>query len=149
MTDEEYMREAFKEVEKAVKQGGAPFGVVVVDNNTGDIIWRDHDRTSELNDPTAHGEINAIRGICKERQNPKSLSNTSFYVSCMPCATCFTAMVKARVGKLVYGPEFEKTSSLPITVPELMKYSTHPIEIVSGVLEQESINQRLKLGADL
>ena len=49
-----------KDADIAATDGNAPFGVVVVDNNTCEIICSDHDRVKEYCDPTAHGEINAI-----------------------------------------------------------------------------------------
>ena len=68
MTHEEYMREAMAEADLAVAEGNVPFGVVVVDNTTGTIICREHDRVRELMDPTAHGEVNAVRKLCRKRQ---------------------------------------------------------------------------------
>jgi len=68
MTHEDYMREAMAVADIAVKNVNAPFGVVVVDNQTGKIIHREYDRVKEYCDPTAHGEINAIRALCQERK---------------------------------------------------------------------------------
>lgn len=62
---EEYMRLAIEEAELSVKEGNGPFAVVVIDQS-GNVIWRDHDRQKELTDPTAHGEINAIRYLYKK-----------------------------------------------------------------------------------
>ena len=141
MTHEDYMREAMKEVEIAVANGNAPFGVVVVDNVTGEIICREHDRVKEQWDPTAHGEINAIRKICKE-QNTLSLRNTTFYTTSEPCPTCLTGMIKAKVPFNYYGAETEITASLPIKAKDLAVYSKkYPIEVNSGVLAKECLNQ--------
>lgn len=149
MTDEDYMREVFKEVEKASAEGEAPFGVVVVDAATGEIIHRDYPSVNRDKDPTAHGEINAIRALCEKRGDPKSLGDTIFYTNAMPCITCYSAMVKARVPKVVYAAPTEKTNPIKFTIEELNEYTEkHKMEIISGVLADEALRQRLQLGGD-
>ena len=147
MTHEVYMREAMKEAEQAVAAGNAPFGVVVVDSTTGDIIARDHDRVTELCDPTAHGEINIIRRLCKQLET-LSLPHTIFYTTSEPCPTCFTALIKAKVPKIYYGAETEATASLPIKARDLAAQSKkHPIEVTGGILGDECLEQRQRLSA--
>jgi tRNA(Arg) A34 adenosine deaminase TadA len=115
---------------------------VVVDNATGEIICRDYDRVRENFDPTAHGEINAIRKLCTER-NTLSLANTTFYTTSEPCPTCLTAMIKARVPINYYGAETEATASLPIKAKDLAAHSKkYPIEVNSGILAEECLKQR-------
>ena len=144
MAHEDYMREAMKEADKAVLDGNGPFGVVVVDNDTGEIICRDHDRVMECCDPTAHGEINAIRKLCKERES-LSLANTTFYTTSEPCPTCLTGMIKAKVPINYFGAETEATASLPIKAKDLAIHSKkYPIEINSGILEEDCLEQRSK-----
>lgn len=144
MTHEDYMREALKEADISVREGNAPFGVVVVDTQTGEILCREHDRVKEYCDPTAHAEINAVRKICKER-NTLSLRDTAFYTTSEPCPTCLTAMIKARVAKNYYGAETESTASLPLKAKDLAKYSLkYPIEVNSGILAKECLEQRDK-----
>ena len=122
MEHDEFMLEAMKNADLAVAQGNAPFGVIVVDKDTKEIIWRDHDRVKEKCDPTAHGEINAIRGLCHKLQT-LSLSNTIFYTTSEPCPTCLSAMVEARVPRNFYGAETETTASLPVKAVDLAKYA--------------------------
>ena len=57
------MSVALDEARKAAKRGEVPVGAVLV-SPTGDIVARDGNRTRELNDPTAHAEINVIRAAC-------------------------------------------------------------------------------------
>jgi len=144
MNHEDYMREAMKEADLAVAGGNAPFGVIVVDNDTSEIICRDHDRVKEYCDPTAHGEINAIRKLCKER-NVLSLANTTFYTTSEPCPTCLTGMIKAKVPINYFGAETEATASLPIKAKDLaMQSKKYPIEINSGILAEDCLEQRKK-----
>lgn len=136
------MREALAEAERALSEGNAPFGVVVIDNHSGEIIWRDHDRIKELMDPTAHGEVNAIRGLCKSKST-LSLRDTTFYTTSEPCPTCLSSMIKAKVGRSYYGAETEVTASLPIKAVDLAKFSKkYPIEVVGGILAEECLQQR-------
>lgn len=145
MTHEDYVSEAMKEAEKAVANGNAPFGVVVVNNDTGEIIWRDHDRVKEYMDPTAHGEVNAVRGLCKKLCK-LSLKNTTFYTTSEPCATCLSSMVKAKVPFSYYGAETEEDASLPIKSKKLATYATkHPISVTGGVLGDKCLAQRKRL----
>lgn len=142
MTHEDYMREAMKEADIAVQEGNAPFGVVVVDNSSGKIVCRDHDRVKERCDPTAHGEINAIRKLCSDRQT-LSLRDTTFYTTSEPCPTCLTGMIKAKVAVNYYGAETEVTASLPLKAKDLALHSKkYPITITSGVLANECLEQR-------
>ena len=144
MKPEDYMRVAVEKTEKAVKEGNAPFGVVVVDKN-GRIVWRDHDRVKKKMDPTAHGEVNAIRALCK-KLNTLSLKGFTFYTTSEPCPTCLSALIKAHVSAVYYGAKTEPTASLPISAEKLAKYSKkHPIRVVGGILEKECLAQRNRL----
>ena len=143
-TNEDYMKLAIKEAEKAVKEGSAPFGVIVIDKE-GKVIWRDHDRVKERMDPTAHGEVNAIRALCK-KLNTLSLKGTTFYTTSEPCPTCLSACIKAQVSAVYYGAETEKTASLPIKAEELVKHSKkYPIKVFGGILKKECLAQRKRL----
>jgi tRNA(Arg) A34 adenosine deaminase TadA len=147
MKHEDYMREAIKEADFAVTEGNAPFAVVVVDSTTGAIIWRDHDRVKERFDPTAHGEINAIRALCAQLQT-LSLNHTAFYTTSEPCPTCLSAMIKAKVPHCYYGAETEVTASLPIKAKELAAYAKkYPITVTGGILAAECLMQRNQLAA--
>jgi tRNA(Arg) A34 adenosine deaminase TadA len=144
MTHEDYMCEAIKEADLAVTEGNAPFGVVVVDNTTGEIVSRDHDRVKENCDPTAHAEINAIRTLCRDRVTSK-LPDVTFYTTSEPCLTCFSAMIKAKVPQSYFGADIEEDASLTIKATEIAKQSKkHPIEVTGGILAEECIAQRKK-----
>jgi tRNA(Arg) A34 adenosine deaminase TadA len=144
MNDEVFIRLAVKEAEVATKAGNASFAVVVVGKN-GEIVDKDHDRVRELMDPTAHGEVNVIRRLCKKR-GTTDLSGLTFYTTSEPCPTCLTACIKAKVTKVVYGCKTEADASLPISAEWIATQSKkNPIEVVGGVLKEECLEQRKRL----
>lgn len=144
MRHEDYMKEAIKEAEISVREGNGPFAVVVV-GPKGKVVWKDHDRQNELCDPTAHGEMNAIRFLCKKFKS-LSLKGFSFYTTSEPCPTCLTGMIKAQVANSYYGAPTQKTASLPLSAKKLASYSKkHPINVIGGVLKKECIDQRESL----
>lgn len=135
------MRIALEEAKLAVLGGNAPFGCVVV-NARGDIVLREHDRVKEATDPTAHGEINAIRKLCKQL-NTLSLHEHVFYTSSEPCPSCMAGMIKARVPAVYYGAKTETTASLPIPAEFIASKSLkYPIAVTGGILEKEALEQR-------
>jgi len=143
MNLEYYMKQAIREAEASVEEGNPPFAVVVVDKG-GNIIFQDHDRVRELKDPTAHGEINAIRKLCKVN-NTLSLEDYTFFTTSEPCPTCLTAMIKAHVHVCYYGAKTEKNASLPLSAEYIAGLSkVHPITVTGGILEEECLTQRQK-----
>ena len=83
-----------------VKNGGGPFGAVIVEN--GKIIATGVNRVTASNDPTAHAEVNAIRAACKQKANFK-LTGCSIYTSCEPCPMCLAAIYWAGISHIYYG----------------------------------------------
>ena len=84
---------------ESVKSGGGPFGSVIIKNN--EIISEGMNRVTKSNDPTAHGEIVAIRNACKNL-NDFSLKGCELYTSCEPCPMCLSAIYWSRIDKIYY-----------------------------------------------
>jgi tRNA(adenine34) deaminase len=144
MNHEEFIRLAMEEAELAVKEGNAPFAVVVIDSD-GNVIAKDHDRVKELMDPIAHGEVNVIRRLCKQL-NTLDLSPYIFYTTSEPCPTCLTSCIKAKVKTIYYGAETEASASLPIKATYLASQSKkYPITVIGGTLADECLTQRERL----
>jgi tRNA(Arg) A34 adenosine deaminase TadA len=144
MNPEPIMRIALEEAELAVKEGNAPFACIVVDQQ-GSVALKEHDRVNEYTDPTAHGEVNAIRTLCK-KLNTLSLRDYIFITTSEPCPTCMTAMIKAKVAQVFYGAKTEPTSSLPIPAEEIAaKSKKYPIAVQGGILAEGCLEQRSRL----
>ena len=84
---------------ESVNKGGGPFGSVIVKDNK--IIAEGWNKVTSTNDPTAHGEIVAIREACKKLNN-FSLSGCELYSTCEPCPMCLSAIYWARIDKIYY-----------------------------------------------
>ena len=84
---------------ESVNNGTGPFGAVIVKNEK--IIAEGSNKVTSTNDPTAHGEIVAIREACKQLNN-FSLSGCELYSSCEPCPLCLSAIYWARINKIYY-----------------------------------------------
>ena len=82
-----------------VDKGGGPFGSVIVKNNK--IIAEGANKVTTTNDPTAHGEIVAIREACKKLKN-FNLNGCELYSSCEPCPMCLSAIYWARINKIYF-----------------------------------------------
>ena len=84
---------------ESVNAGGGPFASVIVKDNK--IIAEGSNKVVLTNDPTAHGEIVAIRQACKNLNN-FSLSGYELYSTCEPCPMCLSAIYWAHLNKVYY-----------------------------------------------
>ncbi len=96
-----FMAAALAEATAAAARGEVPVGAVVVDP-AGRIVAAAGNRTRELNDPTAHAEILAVRAACAAAGSER-LTGHDLHVSLEPCAMCAAAISLARIGRLYYG----------------------------------------------
>jgi len=96
----EFMHEAISQSVLSVKNGGGPFGAVIVKD--GKIIAKAANSVTQTNDPTAHAEVNAIR-IASAKLDSFDLSGCEIYTSCEPCPMCLGAIYWARLDKIYYG----------------------------------------------
>ena len=94
-----FMERAIELSIDSVKSGGGPFGSVIVKDNK--IISEGMNRVTKNNDPTAHGEIVAIRNACKNL-NDFHLKGCELYTSCESCPLCISAIYWARIDKVYY-----------------------------------------------
>ncbi len=100
---EEHMREAIALSIQSVAEGGGPFGAVIVDSKTGNVIGRGKNRVTIHHDPTAHGEVVAIRDACKNTER-NELANCVLYTSAEPCPGCLVESIfNAGIKEIYYG----------------------------------------------
>ena len=132
-----YMDHAIEEAKKALVRGEVPIGAVIIDQ-FGTILSKEGNRTRELNDPTAHAEILAIRKACDELKNQR-LANCSMYVTLEPCPMCAAAISNARISKLYFGPEDKKSGGV-INGPQIFSHPQchHKPEIYENIGNRKS-----------
>lgn len=127
---------ALEEAEAAERRGEVPVGAVIV--HKGMIVGRDGNRTRELNDPTAHAEILAIRQACSALETER-LIGAELYVTLEPCAMCATAISFARIGRLYFAASDPKGGAVENGVRFFDAPTCHHApEVYSGIGEQEA-----------
>ena len=106
----EFMKIAIDEARKGILAGdGGPFGSVIVKD--GVIIGKGHNHVVSRNDPTCHGEIDAIRDACKNI-NSFDLSGADIYTTGEPCPMCLGAILWANINKIYYGCSIKENDSI-------------------------------------
>ena len=96
-----YLRRAIELATQNVLAGaGGPFAALIV--RDGQVIAEAANSVTTTNDPTAHGEVNAIRKACA-MLGSFSLAGCEIYSSCEPCPMCLAAIYWARLGAIYYG----------------------------------------------
>lgn len=123
------MKMALQEALAANEMDEVPIGCVVVMNDR--VIARGHNLTEQLNDVTAHAEMQAITSAANFLGG-KYLIDCTMYVTMEPCVMCAGALAWAQISKLVIGARDEKRGFINKNI------QIHPkTEIITGVLEQE------------
>ena len=98
--NEQYMRQAIRLAVENVKNGGGPFGAVIVKD--GEVIATGVNRVTATHDPTAHAEVSAIRAACSRLQDFQ-LEGCDIYTTCEPCPMCLGAIYWSRLRHIYYG----------------------------------------------
>ena len=135
--DLRFMRDAIEEA----RQADYPFGAVIV--RDGAIIARGRNLGRTDRDPTAHGEMVAIRR-CLAAHGPEALRGATLYTSGEPCAMCMGAILWCHIGRLVFAAS---TAQLATKIDQIMltaadvaaKAPFAPIAITGGVLADEAM----------
>jgi tRNA(Arg) A34 adenosine deaminase TadA len=101
---------AMDEARSAAARGEVPVGAVIVAPD-GTVVSSAGNRTRELNDPTAHAEILAIRAACAQL-GVERLSDHDLYVTLEPCPMCAGAITNARIRRLYYAAQDTKSGGV-------------------------------------
>jgi len=104
--DNDYMRLALAEAEKAATEGEVPVGAVIVSPD-GEVIAAAHNAPVGSHDPTGHAEIRALREAARRLGNYR-LTDMTLFVTLEPCAMCAGAISHARIARLVYAADDPK-----------------------------------------
>lgn len=134
--DLEMMRLALERAAESAVMGEVPVGAVLVDSD-GHVLASAGNNTICDCDPTGHAEIRVLRLAAAKMKNYR-LPETTLYVTLEPCAMCASAMIHARVKRLVFGATDPKTGAI------ISKYNigtdnqlNHTFSFTSGIMEKE------------
>lgn len=107
---QQFMQRAIALARASMRAGkGGPFGAVIV--REGKILGEGSNHVIALHDPTAHGEIMAIRDACQKQQH-HSLEGATIYTTGQPCPMCLAAIYWARLERIYYGFRIEDAAAL-------------------------------------
>ena len=129
-----HMLAALAEAEAAAVRGEVPVGAVVVGAD-GTVLARAGNRTREMNDPTAHAEMLAIRAACAALQSER-LTGADLYVTLEPCPMCATAISFARIRRLYFGAADPKGGAVEHGPRMFSQASCHHVPEVYGGIEE-------------
>ena len=107
--DSKFILKAIELSIQSAKTSGGPFGSVIVKDNK--IISEGYNKVTSTNDPTAHGEIVAIREACK-KLNTFNLTGCDIYSSCEPCPMCLSAIYRSHIDKIFYANTREDAKNI-------------------------------------
>jgi tRNA(Arg) A34 adenosine deaminase TadA len=123
------------------KRGDYPFGAVIVKD--GKILARGRNLGRTHDDPTAHGEMVAIRR-CLAAHGSAVLKGATLYTSGEPCVMCMGAIIWCGIGRLVYAASVAqiaaKMNQIMIASADVAaKAPWDPVSITGGVLADEAV----------
>lgn len=132
------MQAALEEARAAAARGETPVGAVIVDPASGEVVAKAGNRPRELNDPTAHAEVLAIRAACAKLGSER-LPGLDLYVTLEPCAMCAAAISFARLRRVYFGAGDAKGGAVD-NGPRFFAQPTchHAPEVYGGIGEREA-----------
>ncbi len=144
--DEEIMRIALKQAQKAADIGEVPVGAVVVKD--GQVVATAYNRREIDKTAIAHAELLAIDKACNILGGWR-LWQCELYVTLEPCAMCAGAIINSRLKRVVYGAKDSKAGSCGSVIDLFSLPYNHIPVIESGVLKEECSDILRQFFADL
>ena len=131
-----FMSQALELAKKAARLNETPVGAVLV--LEGKIIGTGFNRMEADHDPTAHAEMAALRQATGKAGTWR-LPSATLYVTLEPCIMCASALIHARIKRVVYGARDHRWGGFG----SLFDFAhdpriNHEIEVVSGIMEEEA-----------
>ena len=129
------MRLALREAQRALEHDDVPIGAVLV--HDGEVIGAGCNERELRTDPTAHGEVIALREAARSLRTWRLLDSV-LYVTLEPCAMCAGAIVLARVPRVVYGASDPKAGAAGSVLDVLSEPRlNHRPEVAGGLLAED------------
>lgn len=126
MSSQAFMEMAINYARSGIlEKAGGPFGCAIVKDNK--VVGIGHNEVLKNNDPTCHGEIQAIRMACKVLKT-YDLSGCELYTTAYPCPMCLGAIQWSRISKVYYGCTIEDTQNIGFDDKDF--YENNQIEFI-------------------
>ncbi len=113
-----------------------PYGAEIFDTKTGESLIQTVNAVGEEHDPSAHGEIHAIRLACTKLQSVR-LKGYTLYTTCEPCPMCMSCCLWAGLDRVVYGATIEDAArfghQIMISSAEVARRTDLHCEVVGPV----------------
>ncbi len=138
--DIRYMQRAIELAGCAEAAGEVPVGALLVREEK--VIGEGWNQPIGQHDPTAHAEVVALRNAGQHAQNYR-LPGATLYVTLEPCPMCASAIIHARVARVVYGtvdPKGGAAGSVFHLIPSDERFN-HRVEVSGGVLAEQCAEQ--------
>jgi tRNA(adenine34) deaminase len=133
--DEAFMQRALEQARAARAAGEIPVGAVLVRDE--EVIAVGANRPIASHDPTAHAEVEVLRAAGRSLGSYR-LTDTTLYVTLEPCVMCASAIVHARVRRLVFGAWDPRAGGAgSITDVFALPGLNHRVDVFGGVLTDE------------
>ena len=127
---------ALEEASAAARRGEVPIGAVIV--RDGAVIARAGNRMIEMDDPTAHAEMLAIRAAAAA-VGAQRVTGADLYVTVEPCAMCAAAISFARIRRLYFAAADEKGGAVEHGARFFAQPTCHHApEVYGGLAESEA-----------
>ena len=134
-TDAEFMTRALELARAAADRGEVPVGALLVRGD--EVLGEGANCPIGTHDPTAHAEIQALRAA-GTRVGDYRLAGTTLYVTLEPCIMCASALVHARVARVVFGAWDPKAGAAgSLTDVFSIAGLNHRVDVFGGVLAEE------------
>jgi len=127
------IRLALEEAKLAALEGEVPVGAVVMQGDT--VLAKDHNRSEQNGDMTAHAELLAMQAAAKQLGG--RLTDCTLYVTLEPCAMCAGAAVNLRLSELVFGAYDEHAGCCGSIADITDHWFLHSICTVGGILSED------------
>jgi guanine deaminase len=137
--DRDFMRIAIEKARAGIAAAQTPFGAVVV--RDGVVVASAYNTVWHACDPTAHAEVNCIRGAAAALATI-DLSGCAMFSTCEPCPMCLAAIHWSKIDRVVFGATIADAASagfheLHVDARVLAEMGHSPLHVESGLLRAE------------
>jgi tRNA(Arg) A34 adenosine deaminase TadA len=139
MTEQDYMRLAIRKAQEGIAAGQSPFGAAIV--RAGAVVAATHNTVWRDTDPTAHAEVNCIRGAASALKTI-FLHGCTMFTTTEPCPMCLSAIHWAKIDRVVYGATIADAAAagfaeLYVDAKVLAEMGKSPLRVEGGLLQAE------------